>query len=592
MLIRICSLWCIVFIAVVASVEEETCSTSTDEGVLTCSTKKSHLVGLECGIYMAPSTLGNASNLGIFTAMPLEKGTIVNYPELVIPLGFREWGINPPIAQGDGEVWDRYLWDGDVGGIEAFDTYNHNDKKSIFVPGVGCTVNSLLDLHNVESTRGSDYDAMVARGHPSAGSFSPYHNSVTVTTTDVPAGAELLADYGETWIPFLPNIPVFQNTYLDGANELLERFDEWSHDMVTKYGRDSITDELLDRIYDMTKNFPYPSKLFSVLPPKRPDTIDTREYWRSHYQVDVSWLQKHGKCQDHMRPGPSTIPYAGRGAFATRFLPMGTVVGYAPLIHVAFAFDAMTQVKDGSNGTHPDLIWNYSFGHRNSTLTLTPYGGMVNYINHDSNQPNVRVNWPTDELTAHKPEWLQKDLNFVRHSVAGVGLSFDYVAIKDIEEGDEILMDYGDDWQAAWDAHVKSWTPPIDEHTYMHSSKYHVTRLKTPAERREDPYPSNVETICPQSFHRKDTKYVFVPVLRDWKKYVPCEVLSRTHGGKYTVRLSPLDGSDRITVYDVPYPEGIRLVDRAYSQDWHLPTSFRYKIQIPDDLFPDIWKNR
>lgn len=543
---------------------------------------------------MAPSTLGNASNLGIFTAKPLAKHTVVNFPELVIPLGFREWGVNPPSAQGDGELWDRYIWDGEVGGIEFFDTYNHNHRKSVFVPGIGCTVNSVLDLKNVESTQGSNYDAMVDRGNPAAGAFSPYHNSLTVTTRDVPAGAELLADYGETWIPFIPGIPVLQNKNLNGANELLESFDTWSREMIEKYGGETITQELLDRIYHATATFPHPSKIFSVLPPKRPATKDARDYWRSHYQVDLAWLQRHGKCQDHMRPGPSTIPHAGRGAFATRFLPKGTAVGYAPLIHVAYAFDPMTQVVTGEQhtATHPDLIWNYSFEHKNSTLTLTPYGGMVNYINHDSKQPNVKVQWPKEELIAHKPFWLSKDLEFVRHSTAGVGLSFEYIALRDIEEGEEILMDYGEDWEAAWDAHVKGWTPPEDAETYVHSSKYHVEELKTTSERREDPYPPNMVTVCPQSFRRQDTKYVFVPVLRDWKKYVPCEVLSRTRGGKYVVKLSPLDGSESVTVYNVPYPEGIRLVDKAYSQDWHLPQSFRHKIQIPDDIFPEIWKNR
>jgi SET domain len=541
---------------------------------------------------MAPSTLGNASNLGIFTAVPLEKGSIVHYPELVIPLSFREWGINPPSAEGDGELWDRYLWDGDVGGIETFDTYDHSAKKSIFVPGIGCTVNSALDLQNIQSTKGSEYDAIVDRGNPSSGSFSPYHNSMTVTTMDLPAGAELLADYGETWIPFLPNIPVLQNKNLDAANHILRTFDEWSRYAVEKYGCDGNAQELLDRIYDITKKFPHPSKVFTVLPPKRPATTDARDYWRSKYQVDVEWLQKHGKCQDHMRPGHSTIPYAGRGAFATRSLRKGTVVGYAPLIHVAFAFDTMTQVKSGQNGTHPDLIWNYSFGHKNSTLTLTPYGGMVNYINHDSKQPNVRVRWPDKELIAHKPEWLSKDLTFLRHSTAGVGLSFDYVALRDIEEGDEILMDYGDDWEEAWRTHVQRWVPPDDALSYVHSSKYDIEELKTPLERQKDPYPPNLETICPRSFRRQDTKYVFAPVLRDWKKYVPCQVVSRTRGGKYVVKLSSLDGSESITVYNVPFPEGIRLVDRAYSQSWHLPGSFRHKIQIPDDVFPDVWKNR
>lgn len=38
---------------------------------------------------------------------------------------------------------------------------------------------------------------------------------------------------------------------------------------------------------------------------------------------DVSWLQKHGTCVDHIVHGPSTLAGAGEGAFAKRFLPKG-----------------------------------------------------------------------------------------------------------------------------------------------------------------------------------------------------------------------------------------------------------------------------
>ena len=75
---------------------------------------------------------------------------------------------------------------------------------------------------------------------------------------------------------------------------------------------------------------------------------------------------------------------------------------------------------------------------------------MVNYINHksanDGDGPNVRIQWPTEELIAHKPEWLQKDINFLRDTIDKIGLSFDYVALRDIKEGEEIFMDYGDEW--------------------------------------------------------------------------------------------------------------------------------------------------
>jgi hypothetical protein len=47
---------------------------------------------LECGIYMAPSTLGEETNMGIYTGQALKANDIVNFPEIAIPLLFREWG--------------------------------------------------------------------------------------------------------------------------------------------------------------------------------------------------------------------------------------------------------------------------------------------------------------------------------------------------------------------------------------------------------------------------------------------------------------------------------------------------------------------
>jgi hypothetical protein len=108
------------------------------------------------------------------------------------------------------------------------------------------------------------------------------------------------------------------------------------------------------------------------------------------------------------------------------------------------------EMDSESRFTKPDLVINYSFGHRNSTLHLTPYGAMVNYINHksahDGDGPNVRVQWPTKELVAYKPDWLFKDIEFLRDSIDKIGLSFDYVALRDIKKGEEVTMDYGDEW--------------------------------------------------------------------------------------------------------------------------------------------------
>ena len=40
---------------------------------------------IECEVFMAPSTLGNHSNLGIYTASSLKSGEVINFPEVAIP---------------------------------------------------------------------------------------------------------------------------------------------------------------------------------------------------------------------------------------------------------------------------------------------------------------------------------------------------------------------------------------------------------------------------------------------------------------------------------------------------------------------------
>jgi hypothetical protein len=255
----------------------------------------------------------------------------------------------------------------------------------------------------------------------------------------------------------------------------------------------------------------------SPFPLPNPPSTSTR-YWADRGKVSLEFLQKEGKCQDHIRPDISKIPHAGRGGFASRDLPKGTVVGYSPLIQVAVkAEQAMEVIYNGesehgmdrfefrdvgydqiedldelieSASTHKnryskqDLVVNYSFGHRNSTLLLTPYGGMVNYINHksahDGDGPNVRVQWPDREMVAHKPDWLGKDLDFLRDSIDKIGLSFDYIALRDIKEGEEITMDYGDEWVSSFDCRfewnqylVLSWLSSISSACH-HSISPHM----------------------------------------------------------------------------------------------------------------------
>lgn len=558
---------------------------------------------------MAPSTLGNFTNLGIFTGKSLESGDIVNFPEIVIPILWRDWDEHPPYAHGDGQLWDRYIWEGEVADLEAYEDLDRSQRRAVFVPGVGCTVNSMMDLKNIQSTQGSRYEALVERGHYAAGAFTPYHGSTTKAIRSIPPGSELFAGYGESWIPWIPGAAVTQNEYLDAADEFTREFVHWLQQLRQKYSNEELSRPLIERLWKLSIKFPHPSREFTVLPEELDWekllndgnlVVESRDYWRQKGVKSLEWLEKHGKCQDHLRPGVSTIPYAGRGAFANRNLPKGTVVGYAPLVHVGER--AMDLWKIKYNHTAPnyysktDIVVNYSFGHKDSSILLTPYGAMVNYINHHKAKANVRIQWPNQEMVAHNPAWLTKDVAYLRDTTEKIGLSVDYVALRDIEEGEEIFMDYGDEWQRAWDEHIQNWQTPVDATAYVHLSNYDIDQLKTPTERASDPYPTNLHTLCTPSYAKQQNgdDYVFVHVLRSNTNHVYCEVQDRTsdkHGKShhYTVKMQ-LEGDEIITVHQVTWPQGIDLYDKAFSQDWHLPQAFRHKLYIPDDMFPESWK--
>ena len=44
-----------------------------------------------------------------------------------------------------------------------------------------------------------------------------------------------------------------------------------------------------------------------------------------------------------------------------------------------------------------------------------------------------------------------------------LGLLMEIVSIKDITEGKEVYIDYGKDWQEAWDKHVVEWEESVKE---------------------------------------------------------------------------------------------------------------------------------
>jgi hypothetical protein len=605
-----------------------TCTPTT-----TTPNAKKAAAAIQCSVYMAPSSLGEETSLGIYTGIDLKPDTVINYPEIAVPILFREFGEHVA-GFHDGVLWDRYIWEGEVMEIETYIETNRHASRSVFVPGVGCTVNSILDMNNVDSTHGSTYDTqgLHRSKDPGSGAFTPYHGATTTAIREVSAGSELFASYGDYWIPDIPGAQVTLEGPLNEAEHFLRNV---YYPFVSEYGI-QMSDELKQALWDFTvKDFPIYSQAMSNLPRKAPwadveaalkdmvagekgtrtkkikkgkngieededDKSVVRQFIRKQSLKSIEWLDEHGYCQDHLKPGKSTVPQAGYGAFASRDLPAGTVVGYAPLVHIGIHGREIFSVTVGDGTPQAkrqyDLILNYSFGHRNSTVLLTPYGAMVNYINHGAkDKSNIKLRWPTKELIAHKPYYLDKTPTDLRDTVDKIGLSFEYVAIRDIKEDEEVFLDYGEEWEQAWEAHVARWEPVPGAAKYVHSSSWEEETYRTVAEQQGNPYPDNLHTMCHASYSQAlDGSYQWVEVLRPLPYRVHCEVLERNEADPkrilYIVELEAGEEGETVVVHNVP-EEGIYLYDRAFSADWHLPNVFRHEIMIPDDIMPPSWHN-
>ena len=170
----------------------------------------------------------------------------------------------------------------------------------------------------------------------------------------------------------------------------------------------------------------------------------------------VEWLHKYGICVDNLEIKTSTIPDIGRGAFSRRKFKKGDIITTSPVVQ--FDRSQMEIVKNFRNERdgrirfteHVEghqLLLNYCLGHENSTILLLPYGPSVNYINH-YDKPNAYLVWSNspysdkDALYATTSEVLYRKQK---------RLLVDYVAMSDIDVGDEIFLNYGPEWQSAWD---------------------------------------------------------------------------------------------------------------------------------------------
>jgi len=549
---------------------------------------------ISCNLYLAPSTIPNAG-LGIFTTIPLTTGTVfagdVVYPILKLETKQHR---NPFVD---------YLWDAFTVGM-TMETSSPEDICGLS-PGFGAALNSNMALDNIRQGE-LEYDDQVG-GHrslsPSAGSMTPYYSSKSIVSHDIPAGGELFKRYGNQWfvsrssdfglLPLVEDYPK--------AERLLKRLRglEYKLNMSAQARHD---------FYSMITNTQFESRIMNALPQDymHVDTIVKKSMRAWHEQNatrSVQELRETGRCTDNIRHGESTIPYAGRGAFATRPIKSGDIITGSPLIHVPTLKMAVLKDDENSTAVPRYQIWlNYCMGHCNGDLLLCPYGLGVNYMNHNQTLANVKLQWSPDglllqnEMSFHKSTW-------GRYEVTKTHLAMDYVATHDIVEGEELFLDYGDEWEEAWQMHVANWKPTNKDRAYTSATQWNKEHadetIRTQEEQQYDPYPPNLLLHCSSLlFSSTYTPQKSKPQRQNiWKsndKGNECQILGRVPGEDgamptYIVQVIDPEGKVNHTQHDIPR-NFIRMVDAPYSTDWHRQDAFRHWIGIPDDMFPDAWK--
>lgn len=361
------------------------------------------------------------------------------------------------------------------------------------------------------------------------------------------------------------------------------------------------------------------SRVMFALPTKWEDiriaqNTSVTELKRKQHSRSLEWLNDHGVCGDWITVKPSTLRQAGRGAFARKGIREGEIVAPMPLIHLPYRkvldmyeissesgqFEANLEAKN-----NVQLLTNYCMGHNESTMLLCPYGTLSNHVNHNQTLVNTKLVWASPNSSNHNPYWLKTPMkDLLKKEYANLAMNL--VATRNIEPDEEIFLDYGDEWEEAWQRHVETWKPLKGAENYTSAEQLSEDRfIKTEFEAMFSPYPGNVDLRFNLAFDKPRKEWLNhweagtleAFIIKEDEYYHDCEVLRRETDENsnvwYTiVKFNHDDTEEEPTKISKIPREAFRFFDRPYTSDMHQANAFRHDMRVPDHLFPEIWRNR
>jgi hypothetical protein len=561
-----------------------------------------------CGLYMAESAIPN-SGLGMFSARAIPTNERIFYGDVVINVeDFEEnMKLRQIFNREDPRDHDKWLLKDYVWTPEVTSAVLEADDVDSIVPGYGMLANSHPGLVNSIMSAPKRITNLHRGRDPGAGASTFYHDIHFMTRRrPVEAGAELFVEYGDEWFSDrtkdLGVIPLSRD-FLQADKLLRQIWDtvdgKLTTDLAAKVWKVALTAignnqrlriALPDNVTDVERVLDVGGSASNSVPGR----IKSPE-----------WLEENGRCLDNIQPGDSTILQAGKGAFATRHIAKGTIVAPLPLVHLRrHHMDVYDRITESEDSFIPprvhiigkQLLLNYCYGHPESSIILFPYSPVVNYVNHHPTDFNVKLQW--SQLPNHKVSWLEKTPEDLARDESHAGLILEMVAARDIGAGEEVLLNYGDSWDASWEHYRAAVFDPVDgDKKYVSSAELNALNATVLTEegRNQMPFPHNVDIYCytPNYADREidDPFYTWSPggfsKLEGVDNAFPCRILGRNENG-YKVQVE-IDDRE-FEVHDVPR-DMIEYFDASYSSDLFLRTAFRHEIGLPDELVPPAWRD-
>lgn len=603
----------------------------------------------QCGLYLALSSTSTSDrkSWGIYAGKDYNKLTKVGYPELAINIhNIRGHYLSNKINNNNYEILDnliqfyeRLFWIPDTIGA----LHEQIDQTSTCpIPGAGMLTMANSKLTNTMWSVTSAYmrpliNEETSSSYPGRGSISTFHNMEMIAIQNIKQGMEIFIDVGD--IDDDDNINRQKKLTPDDLikvdeliNKLINYFNK-HNDNLDYESKNKLYKFLLKEILPLAVGSYKALEIINFLPMNPNDLykiIEAGGAMSYNYEIGyrkIDWLKEFGFCLDNIRSGTSTIINAGRGAFATRAILKDSVIAPNPLLHFPdkSIFDMYKLKKENEEYFHESdeiitkqVLFNYVYGHPESTMTFFPVGSITALINH-SEKPNAKLVWSKNEK--NYMEWMElapSDLMNPKYHY--VGLMMEIVAIRDIEPNEEIFIDYGLEWKDAWNKHVETWNSKITNGDVPNTwpikaidmNSIHKTKEFETENEMSEPYPKNIQLHAFTMFNAdSDGKGTFKdPFVWDGDgnnddevgSFLPEHLYPGTIIDRKTLNESDMDMPYTYTIRctiqqkevymtDVPH-NALVFTDIPGTSDQFYTDSFRHYIGIPDDIFPKgPWRN-